>query len=109
MLAGLQFLCAMIETGKPASELCDVFETVPQMLKNVRYGEGDPLAAPSVKAAIEAAEAALIGKGRLLIRKSGTEPLIRVMAECVDDVLLGRVVDGIVAEVQAVASPAPAG
>ncbi len=105
LLAGLQFLSAMIETGQPASALCKVFDTVPQMLKNVRYGAGQaPLDAPSVKAAIAAAEADLTGKGRLLIRKSGTEPLIRVMAECEDDGLLAQVVDGIVAEVEAVAS-----
>ncbi|SMX37537.1 phosphoglucosamine mutase [Octadecabacter ascidiaceicola] len=105
LLAGLQFLAAMIETGKPASELIKVFETVPQMLKNVRYGDGvDPLNARTVKAAIAAAQADLVGTGRLLIRKSGTEPLIRVMAECVDEALLGQVVDGIVAEVEAVAT-----
>jgi len=74
------------------------------MLKNVRYGDGaDPLGHTSVQNAIKNAEAALVGKGRLLIRKSGTEPLIRVMAECIDDALLGQVVDGIVAEVEAVA------
>ncbi len=105
LLAGLQFLSAMIETGKPASELCRVFDTVPQVLKNVRYGAGaDPLSAPSVQASIAQAEADLIGKGRLLIRKSGTEPLIRVMAECVNDKMLHDVVDGIVAEVEAVAN-----
>ena len=105
LLAGLQFLSAMIQSGKRASELCRVFETVPQMLKNVRYEAGsDPLSQAPVMAAIKAAEADLIGKGRLLIRKSGTEPLIRVMAECVDDGLLAQVVDGIVAEVEAVAT-----
>lgn len=104
LLAGLQFLSAMVETGKPASELCRVFETVPQVLKNVRYDAGsDPLSQNAVQAAISDAEASLVGKGRLLIRKSGTEPLIRVMAECVDDKLLVDVVDGIVAEVEAVA------
>jgi phosphoglucosamine mutase len=72
------------------------------MLKNVRYERGqDPLSAKSVKDAIAAAEADLVGKGRLLIRKSGTEPLVRVMAECEDAGLLARVVDGIVAEVAA--------
>jgi len=80
--------------------LAHSFETVPQMLKNVRYQAGqNPLEARSVKDAIAAAEADLLGKGRLLIRKSGTEPLIRVMAECEDAGLLERVVDGIVAEV----------
>jgi phosphoglucosamine mutase len=102
LLAGLQFLAAMIETDQPASALTTSFETVPQMLKNVRYAAGqDPLGAAGVMASIADAEAKLVGKGRLLIRKSGTEPLIRVMAECEDDALLARVVDGIVAEVEA--------
>jgi phosphoglucosamine mutase len=102
LLAGLQFLAAMIETGKPASALTKSFVTVPQMLKNVRYAAGqDPLGADLVKKSIADAETKLRGKGRLLIRKSGTEPLIRVMAECEDDVLLAQVVDGIVAEVEA--------
>lgn len=103
LLAGIQFLAAMVETGKPASELCQVFSTVPQLLKNVRFGAGQtPLDTDSVKAAIADAEGVLKGKGRLLIRKSGTEPLIRVMAECEDETLLTQVVDGIVAEVEAV-------
>lgn len=104
LLAGLQFLSAMVETGLKASELAQVFETVPQMLKNVRYGAGsDPLSAATVKRAIAEAEGLLTGKGRLLIRKSGTEPLVRVMAECEDPVLLAQVVAGIVAEVQSAA------
>ncbi|MBB3712210.1 phosphoglucosamine mutase [Limimaricola variabilis] len=104
LLAGLQFLAAMIETGRPASALVRQFERVPQLLKNVRYAPGqDPLGAAAVKAAIAQAEGLLEGKGRLLIRKSGTEPLIRVMAECEDDSLLNQVVEGIVAEVQSVA------
>ena len=104
LLAGLQFLAAMIATGKKASELTKSFETVPQMLKNVRYSAGsDPLSAESVKRAIADAEGLLVGKGRLLIRKSGTEPLVRVMAECEDAALLEQVVDGIVAEVQTAA------
>jgi phosphoglucosamine mutase len=102
LLAGLQFLAAMIETGQPASVLTQQFETVPQMLKNVRYAVGkDPLAAANVQNCIADAEAKLVGTGRLLIRKSGTEPLIRVMAECEDATLLEQVVDGIVAEVEA--------
>ncbi|WP_282150946.1 phosphoglucosamine mutase [Ruegeria atlantica] len=103
LMAGLHFLAEMVHTGRKASELAVQFETVPQMLKNVRYGEGQaPLEAASVQAAISDAEARLNGQGRLLIRKSGTEPLIRVMAECEDDALLTQVVDGIVAEVEAV-------
>ena len=101
LLAGLQFLTAMIEIGERASALTRQFETVPQMLKNVRYGAGsDPLSAESVVRAISEAEARLTGKGRLLIRKSGTEPLVRVMAECEDRDLLLEIVDGIVAEVE---------
>jgi phosphoglucosamine mutase len=100
LLAGIQFLACMVQTGKTASQLCKVFDTVPQLLKNVRYELGQtPLEAQNVKAAIAAGEEKLVGKGRLLIRKSGTEPLIRVMAECEDSVLLNTVVDDIVQEV----------
>jgi len=92
----------MARTGQAASALVRQFETVPQLLKNVRYGAGaQPLEAASVKAAIAGAEARLNGQGRLLIRKSGTEPLVRVMAECEDEGLLAEVVDGIVGAVQA--------
>ncbi|MCB5198502.1 phosphoglucosamine mutase [Loktanella sp. TSTF-M6] len=101
LLAGLQFLAAMIETGQPASGLTHSFDTVPQLLKNVRYGAGTaPLDTDAVKAAIADAEEKLAGNGRLLIRKSGTEPLVRVMAESEDPDLLVAVVDGIVAEVE---------
>ncbi len=94
LLAGLQFLAAMVETGKPASELAQVFETVPQKLTNVRYEPGaDPLERAAVQAAIREGEARLAGRGRLLIRASGTEPLIRVMGECDDPDLLDQVVD----------------
>ena len=104
LIAGLQFLAAMVETGKRASDLSVQFERVPQMLKNVRYGaDQDPLGVASVKSAISDAEGRLNGSGRLLIRKSGTEPLIRVMAECEDEALLAEVVNGIVAEVEAAA------
>ena len=102
LIAGLQFLAAMIETGQKASGLAAQFERVPQMLKNVRYGAGqEPLALAPVQSAITEAEARLNGNGRLLIRKSGTEPLIRVMAKSEDEALLAQVVDGIVAEVVA--------
>ncbi len=102
LIAGLQFLAAMADTGQPASDLTRSFETVPQLLKNVRYGAGqEPLAATAVKAAIANAELRLNGTGRLLIRKSGTEPLIRVMAECEDGVLLETIVTDIVEAVGA--------
>ncbi|RWR10871.1 phosphoglucosamine mutase [Paenirhodobacter populi] len=101
LMAGVQFLAAMAETGQKASELARQFETVPQLLKNVRYAAGqEPLDAGPVKQAIAAAEERLKGRGRLLIRKSGTEPLIRVMAECGDEKILNEVVDDIVAAVE---------
>ncbi|WP_288925056.1 phosphoglucosamine mutase [uncultured Maritimibacter sp.] len=101
LLAGLQFLAAMVETGQRASDLTQVFDTVPQLLKNVRYQAGQtPLDDENVRKVIAASELDLTGKGRLLIRKSGTEPLIRVMAECEDETFLTQVVDRIVAEVE---------
>lgn len=101
LIAGLQFLAEMVRTGRPASTLVRSFEPVPQILENVRYAPGaEPLAAAAVREAIAAAEALLRGKGRLLIRKSGTEPLIRVMAECEDSALLSEVVGGVVAAVR---------
>lgn len=97
LMAGLHFLAAMLESDQAASTLAAQFEPVPQLLKNVRYDAGTtPLEAEAVKGVIREAETALSGKGRLLIRKSGTEPLIRVMAECTDPVLLEQTVDGIV-------------
>lgn len=102
LIAGLQFLAAMAETGRPASELVRQFETVPQMLRNVRYAPGaEPLAQDRVRRAIAAAEARINGTGRILIRKSGTEPLIRVMAECEDEALLTEIVEEIVSAVEA--------
>ena len=97
LMAALHFLAEMVRAGQPASALARQFEPVPQMLQNVRYVAGQtPLEAPMVRAEIIAAELALKGKGRLLIRKSGTEPLIRVMAECEDETLLEATVDGLV-------------
>ncbi|SET53211.1 phosphoglucosamine mutase [Paracoccus homiensis] len=101
LIAALQFLAALSDTGQPASDLVSQFDPVPQLLKNVRYAAGaDPLAVEDVKSVIAAAEARLGAKGRVLIRKSGTEPLIRVMAEAEDETVLREVVDGIVAAVE---------
>ena len=102
LLAGLQVMAAMAETGRKASEVVAQFRPVPQMLRNVRFAQGaaDPLGADAVQAAIRAAEADLAGQGRVLIRKSGTEPLIRVMAEAENETVLREVVDGIVAAVE---------
>jgi len=94
----------MVETGKPASELARVFEPVPQLLQNVRYKIGaDPLAQDSVQAVISDGENRLAANGRLLIRKSGTEPLVRVMGECEDEALLRSVIADICAEVESFA------
>ncbi|MBL8562722.1 MAG: phosphoglucosamine mutase [Gemmobacter sp.] len=102
LVAGLQFLSEMARTEKPASELVQSFATVPQLLKNVRYGaDKQPLSVESVKSRIAEAEARLKGKGRVLIRKSGTEPLIRVMAECEDEDLLNAEVNAMVAAIEA--------
>ena len=101
LMAGLQFLAELVRSGKKASELANTFTPVPQLLKNVQFQKGQtPLDASDVQMAIAAAEAKLEGNGRLLIRKSGTEPLIRVMAECEDAKLLEETVDMVVAAVQ---------
>ena len=101
LVAGLQFLVEMARTGLPAERLVRQFDTVPQMLKNVRFGEGkQPLADATVQSVIAAMEARVEGRGRILIRKSGTEPLVRVMAECEDAGLLSEVVETIVAAVE---------
>lgn len=105
LVAGLQFLAEMARTGQKASALVRQFETVPQLLKNVRFsGAVKPLEDDAVKAVIAANEERITGKGRILIRKSGTEPLIRVMAECEDEAMLHEVVADIVAAVERAAA-----
>ncbi len=102
LLAGLEFLAELVRTGLRASEILHVFDPVPQLLKNVRYLQGQmPLELDAVKSAIAASEAALAGQGRLLIRKSGTEPLIRVMAEAEDETLMISSVDRVIEAVEA--------
>ncbi len=101
LMAGMQFLAEMIRAGRPASELMHQFEPVPQLLENVRFGAGQtPLEDGHVQAAIAQAEADLAGGGRLLIRKSGTEPLVRVMAEHEDAALMKRAVHSVVQAVE---------
>jgi phosphoglucosamine mutase len=102
-IAALQVLAALVTSGKRASELLHMFDPVPQLLRNVTFSDGDPLADPQVQAAIAEAEAALSGRGRLVIRKSGTEPKIRVMAEGDDAQQIEKVVDDICAAVKAAA------
>ena len=101
LVASLQVLAELVRSGKPASELLHLFDPVPQLLKNVRYSGGKPLEAESVKSVIADAEIELNGTGRLVIRASGTEPLIRVMAEGDDAAQVVRVVDRICDAVQA--------
>jgi len=96
LVSALQVLACIKRSNKPASEICNKFQPVPQLLKNVRFSGGKPLDAAPVKAAIEDARARLGSGGRLVIRPSGTEPLIRVMAEGDDRALVEKVVNGIV-------------
>jgi phosphoglucosamine mutase len=95
LVAALQVLAELVRTGKAASEVLHQFEPVPQLLKNVRFSGGKPLEAESVKRIIADAEAELNGSGRLVIRPSGTEPVIRVMAEGDDAAQVESVVDRI--------------
>ncbi|WP_332655274.1 phosphoglucosamine mutase [Brevundimonas sp.] len=101
LMSALQVLAVLVESGRPMSELARQFDTVPQKLENVRYTAGKPLDDPKVKAAIAEAEARLAGVGRLLVRPSGTEKLIRVMAEGDDAKLVKSVVADVVAAVKA--------
>ena len=104
LVAGLQVLASLVEAKAPASTLLHQFEPLPQLLKNVRFAGGtEPLEADSVRKRIAAAEAELEGKGRIVIRKSGTEPLIRVMAEGDDPAVVERLVQDICEAVQAAA------
>jgi phosphoglucosamine mutase len=101
LIAALQVLTLLVESGKPASQLLTVFKPAPQILKNVRYTAGaKPMESDAVKAAIAEAEASLSGKGRLLVRASGTEPVIRVMAEG-ERKLVAPAVDGVCEALQA--------
>ena len=95
LIAALQVLVELQTADRPASEVCNVFETVPQLLQNVRISGGNPLASAAVKQAIGEGEDRLGSGGRLVIRPSGTEPLIRVMAEGDDAALVADVVGGI--------------
>jgi phosphoglucosamine mutase len=102
-IAALRILASLVRSGKPASELLHVFDPVPQLLKNVRYSGGKPLENTTVRQVIAEAEQELAGKGRLVIRPSGTEPVIRVMAEGDDATQVETVVDRICAAVESAA------
>ena len=96
LVAALQVLSVVKKQDKPVSQVCHVFEALPQILRNVRYKTGKPLENAKVRLAIKSAEQRLDGQGRLVIRPSGTEPVIRVMGEGDDKFLVQDVVDGIV-------------
>ena len=100
LVSAMQVLAAVVSTGKPVSQVCSRFAPLPQILKNVRYANGQPLDDARVRNVIEGARARLGQSGRVVIRPSGTEPVIRVMAEGDDESLVSSVVGEIVAAVQ---------
>ena len=100
LVAALQVLATVVTTGRPVSEICNRFERMPQMLRSVRFANGSPMEDRRVVAAIEAGRARLGATGRLLVRPSGTEPVIRVMAEGEDENLVAAIVGDIVGVVQ---------
>jgi phosphoglucosamine mutase len=101
LIAALQVLAVLVQTGKPVSEICRLFDPAPQVLENVRVEDMAALDAADVQAAILAGEKRLSGRGRLLVRKSGTEPLVRIMAEGDEESLIREVVGDIAAAVKA--------
>lgn len=106
LIAALQVLAVLVEEGRPASEVCRCFDPLPQRLVNVRYVGASPLDDASVQAAIAAEETALGEQGRVLIRPSGTEPVIRVMAEAEDEAVVSRTVERLADAIRARAKAA---
>lgn len=104
LISALQILAVAVSTGKPVSEVCSRFVPLPQLLQNVRYAKGKPLEDERVRKAIDAGKAKLGKEGRLVIRPSGTEPVIRVMAEGDDEKLVSLVVGDIVDAVRLAAA-----
>ena len=104
LIAALQVLAVLAEEGKPASQAAHLYEPLPQVLENVRFRKGSPLEDVRVKSSIDAGSAKLGASGRVLVRKSGTEPLIRVMAEGDDEKLVRAVVRQIAATIEEVAA-----
>ena len=104
LMAALQVLAVLKETGKPMSALARQFEPAPQILQNVRFASGKPLENAQVKSAIADAEQRLNGSGRIVVRASGTEPLIRIMAEGDDEALVAQVVKEIAGAVKKAAA-----
>jgi phosphoglucosamine mutase len=103
LVAALQLLSVVKQEGRPVSDVCQRFEKVPQLLQNVRYKQGKPLDDKLVRQVIAESQARMGTAGRLVIRPSGTEPVIRVMAECDDEALVANVVSDIAAAIRDVA------
>jgi phosphoglucosamine mutase len=101
LIAALQVLAVLVQSNRSASEAGRLFQPLPQRLVSIRFGGGRPLDNGKVKSAIRDGEATLGTAGRILVRKSGTEPVIRVMAEGEDEKLVGRIVDEIAAAIRA--------
>jgi phosphoglucosamine mutase len=106
LIAALQVLAVLVEQGRPASEVCRLFEPWPQMLCNVRYAGECPLEAPSVRERQKEVERLLAGRGRLVLRRSGTEPLVRVMVEAEDSALVEQAVSQMCESLERVTLPA---
>jgi phosphoglucosamine mutase len=106
LVSALQILAVVVSTGKRVSDVCNRFEPLPQILQNVRYENGQPLEDTRVRMAIDAGQAKLGNAGRLVIRPSGTEPVIRVMAEGENEQLVSSVVSDVVEAVKRVAAVA---
>ncbi len=104
LISALQILAVIVQSGKPVSEVCNRFEPLPQVLKNVRYKEGEPLNNLAVRRAIDEGKSKLGQSGRLVIRPSATEPVIRVMAEGDDEGLVSTVVEDICGALKACAA-----
>jgi len=102
LIAALQVLASIVETSRRASEVCQLFTPVPQLMRSVRFGDGQPLESAAVQRKIASGESRLGNAGRLVIRKSGTEPVIRIMAEGEDEELVAVVIDEICEAILAV-------
>ncbi|GAC1348122.1 MAG: phosphoglucosamine mutase [Acetobacteraceae bacterium] len=106
LVAALQVLAVLVSSGRPASEACKLFDPLPQLLRNVRFVGSSPLKHPRVVAAVADAEARLGTSGRVLLRLSGTEPLVRVMAEGEDEAAVTQIVSGLCDTIQSAAEAA---
>jgi phosphoglucosamine mutase len=100
LVAALQVLAVLAGEHKPASEATSLYEPLPQILENIRFRNGAPLEDARVKSQIDEGTARLNGKGRIVIRKSGTEPVIRIMAEGEDARELREIVRSIASSVR---------